>query len=186
MPRNHMEQLHRHLIRFIALDLIIIALIVVSLLSSWSASQKLFALILSVILFPLGIATVVSMFKRTHYGIILGISSLSLIGSAFLLIGLIEAWGSMTQGDSGFLQGLLLLLLGAATLRRVPTMRNPVYAQWYGSNALSDSGGLANGSGEMLATCPGCSSILAIYPNRMTPADRCPSCNSKLVFYEEE
>jgi len=186
MPRSQMEQLHRHLIRFIAVDTVFVALIILSLLSTWSGPVKVFTLILGVVLVPLGVLTTYMLHKRTEYGYNLGIYSLSLFGSAFLLLGLIVVSDSMSAGGIWFLQGILFLLLGVSALRRVPTMRNPAYIQWYEGTSWGGKFQSSTVDREVLATCPACSSILAIYPNKMTSSDRCPNCNSNLVSMEEE
>ena len=186
MPRSQMEQLHGHLIRFIAIDTVFIALIVMSLLSTWNGPVKVFTLILGAVLVPLGVLTTYTLHKRTEYGYKLGIYSLSLFGSAFLLLGLIVLSDSISAGGIWFLQGILFLLLGVSALRRVPTMRNPAYIQWYEGTGWGGKFQSSTVDREVLATCPGCSSILAIYPNKMTSSDRCPNCNSNLVSREEE
>ena len=181
-----MEQLHRHLIRFIAIDTVSVALITLSLLSTWNGPVKVFTLILGAILVPLGILTTYALHKRTEYGNSLGIYSLSLFGSAFLLLGLIIVSDSMTTGGIWFLQGVLFLLLGVSALRRVPTMRDPVYIRWYEGTGGGGNLRPSVNDREVLATCPNCSSILAVYPNKLTSSDRCPNCNSNLVTREEE
>jgi len=147
---------------------------------------KVFTLILGVVLVPLGVLTTYMLHKRTEYGYNLGIYSLSLFGSAFLLLGLIVVSDSMSAGGIWFLQGILFLLLGVSALRRVPTMRNPAYIQWYEGTSWGGKFQSSTADREVLATCPACSSILAIYPNKMTSSDRCPNCNSNLVSMEEE
>ena len=181
-----MEQLHRHLIRFIAIDTVFIMIMILSLLSTWNGPEKIFTLIVGAILVPLGALTTYTLHKRTEYGINLGIYSLSLFGSAFLLFGLMIVSDSFGASDIWFLQGVLFLLLGVSALRRVPTMRSPAYIQWYEGVFSSRGSQPSVDDREVLATCPSCSSILAVYPNKMTSGDRCPNCNSNLVSREEE
>ena len=186
MPRSQMEQLHRHLIRFIAIDTVFVTLIILSLLSTWNGPVRIFTLIVGAVLVPLGVLTTYTLHKRTEYGNKLGIYSLSLFGSAFLLFGLIVVSNSMSVGGIWFLQGILFLLLGVSALRRIPTMRNPAYIQWYEGTGWGGNLRSSADDREVLATCPSCLSILAVYPNRMTSSDRCPNCNSNLISREEE
>ena len=85
-----MEVLHRHLIRFIAIDIMLLVLLLATIGTSGSSTILAFYMILGLILIPLGVISVISMQKRARMGINLGIASLALTGAAFLLLGTVS------------------------------------------------------------------------------------------------
>ncbi len=80
-------------------------------------------------------------------------------------------------------QGLLLLLLGNSTRKRVSTIRNPQFMEWYNQGKSSD---VVLRTEEVYASCPHCSSLLAVIPSLLGPDDRCPNCDGLLVSSIEE
>ena len=185
MGNGGLEQLHRHLCRFIAIDILILVLLLTTISTSGSATISLFYFIVLLVLIPLGIICLALMIRRSPHGIGLGIACLGLTGSAFLLLGGLGVVGYLTGDSEGILLPAVLTLLGISTLRRIPTMRNPSYVSWYANQ--NDGGITAAVAGhEVLATCPTCHSILAVIPDGLSSSDRCPNCSMALVLSEEE
>ena len=67
-----MEVLHRHLIRFIAIDIVLLVLLLATIGTSGSASILMFYMLLGSVLIPLGVVSVISMLRRSPMGISLG------------------------------------------------------------------------------------------------------------------
>jgi len=97
----------------------------------------------------------------------------------FALVGIQD----LARGDnSDTIQGILLLLLSISTLRRIKTIRNPTYKNWY--NNMKENIDVLNSQleeNEVFATCPSCSTLLAVIPSKLSEEDKCPNCNGNLV-----
>ncbi len=185
MNSDRMGLLHRHLTRFIAIDVVLLILLLTSTETSGSSSLLLFHILLGVVLIPLGVVSVIVMHRRAQGGVRLGIVTLGFIGAAFILLSAIGGISYFSGNSSEILLPVVLGLLGVTTLRRIPTMRNQSYIIWY--RGSSDSG-LTEMiyEKEVLAACPSCSSVLAVYPDKLTINDTCPNCRERLVLVEEE
>ena len=185
MGPSRMELLHRHLTRFIAIDVVLLILLLTTMGNSGSASIFVFYMLLGLVLIPLGIVSVISMLRRSPSGINLGIASLGFTGAAFLLLGVLGGISYLTGESREILLPVVLILLGTSTLKKIPTMKNPSYDIWYrGENSSQHSRN--EFEQEILATCPSCHSVLAIFPNQLTINDICPNCGERLVYSEEE
>jgi len=180
-----MEALHRHLIRFIAIDIVLLVLLLATIGTSGSASILMFYILLGLVLIPLGVVSVISMLRRAPMGISLGIASLGLTGAAFLILGGLGGIGYLTGQSTEILLPAVLILLGVSTLKKIKTMKNPSYDMWYMEVHSSQHSDIVSEQ-EILATCPTCFSVLAVYPEQLTINDTCPNCHEKLVFAEEE
>ena len=110
-----MEQLHRHLCRFIAIDILLLVLLLTT-SNSGSATISLFYFIVLLVLIPLGVICLVFMIRRRPHGINLGISCLGLTGSVFLLLGGLGVVGYLTDNSDAILLPAVLTLLGISTL----------------------------------------------------------------------
>ncbi len=185
MEPGRMELLHRHLTRFIAVDVLLLILLLTTMNTSGSASILVFHMLLGLVLIPLGIVSVISMLRRGSGGIYLGIASLGFTGAAFLLLGALGGIGYLTGESKEILLPAVLILLGASTLKKIRTMKNPSYEMWYRGTNSSHQPGIEFEQ-EVLATCPSCHSVLAVLPNQLTINDTCPNCSERLVHSEEE
>ena len=185
MEPGRMELLHRHLTRFIAVDVLLLILLLTTMNTSGSASILVFHMLLGLVLIPLGIVSVISMLRRGSGGIYLGIASLGFTGAAFLLLGALGGIGYLTGESKEILLPAVLILLGASTLKKIPTMKNPSYEMWYRGTNSSHQPGIEFEQ-EVLATCPSCHSVLAVLPNQLSINDTCPNCSDRLVHSEEE
>ena len=122
---------------------------------------------------------VVSFKNKRKNGDILGIILLLILSLIFLLVGLQDLAREETMS---IIQGILLLLLSASTIRRIRTIRNTVYKNWY--NDIKENTGLFEKQlveDEVLATCPSCSTLLAVIPSKLSEDDKCPNCGENLV-----
>ncbi len=104
---------------------------------------------------------------------------LLVLSFVFLLSGLIELGKDDTMNT---IQGFLLILLSLSTLRRVKTIREPAYKNWY-YNTNEDLSDIRQNisEDEILATCPSCATLLAVVPMKLSIEDKCPNCNANLV-----
>ena len=86
------------------------------------------------------------------------------------------------ENTTNTIQGFLLILLSLSTFRRVRTIRDPSYKNWYNS-IKEDYSEIKEriSENEVLATCPSCSTLLAVIPSKLSIEDKCPSCNANLV-----
>ena len=185
MEPGRMELLHRHLTRFIAIDILLLIVLLTTMGTSGSASILLFYMLLGLVLIPLGIVSVISMIRRSSGGINLGIASLGFTGAAFLMLGAFGGIGYLTGESKEILLPVVLILLGSSTLKKISTMKNPSYDMWY-RGAKNSQHSQNEFEQEVLATCPACHSILAVFPNQLTINDMCPNCSERLVYSEEE
>ena len=100
-----------------------------------------------------------------------------------LLVFLFLALLHMVSGVSGSALDLVLagFLLWASfgTWRRIRLHLLPVYRSSYMDEVLDPEADLE--PGEMLAACPTCFAVLAIRPDALSSADRCPHCHHSLV-----
>ena len=171
MSNKVMESLHKHLYRFMTVDLVLGIFIISPLLVTLPIYSNL-------ILLP-PVFMVVSFKNKRKNGDILGIILLLILSLIFLLVGLQDLAREETMS---IIQGILLLLLSASTIRRIRTIRNTVYKNWY--NDIKENTGLFEKQlveDEVLATCPSCSTLLAVIPSKLSEDDKCPNCGENLV-----
>ena len=122
---------------------------------------------------------VITFKNKRKYGDLGGISLLLILSLIFALVGIQD----LSRGDnSDTIQGILLLLLSISTIRRIKTIRNPTYKNWY--NNMKENIDVLNSQleeNEVFATCPSCSTLLAVIPSKLSEEDKCPNCNGNLV-----
>ena len=174
-----MSRLHGHIVRFSIIDSILLIMLLMTGFGGAGGSIALFALFAALLIVPLGAVSIVMLHRKSPGGLNVGIANLSLTGSLFLLIGVLGLYSHTTGYEGSILLPIALSLLGISTLRRVRTMRNDAYAVWYQSHS-ADMANVGEES-ELLSTCPGCDSILAVIPSKLTSDDLCPNCGCKLV-----
>ena len=104
---------------------------------------------------------------------------LTILSLIFILSGINEL---SKETSVSTIQGILLILLSLSTFRRVRTIRDPTYKNWY--NSINEDYSEIKkriSENEVLATCPSCSTLLAVIPSKLSIEDKCPSCNANLV-----
>ena len=106
------------------------------------------------------------------------------LSAIFFIVGLIQTIvGFLAVEIFLIIQGILLVLLGNSTRKRVSTIRNPQFMEWYNQQTESE---VVLRNEEVYASCPNCESLLAVIPSLLTPKDRCPNCDGLLVNSIEE
>ena len=174
-----MSRLHAHIIRFSIIDTILVLLLLMTGFNGAGSTVTLFALFAVLLIIPLSAVSIVMLHRKSSGGLNVGIANLSLTGSLLLLIGILGLYSHVSTAEGSFLLPIALTLLGVSSLRRVTTMRNDAYTTWYNSHSTTIDAGE---NSEILSTCPGCESILAVIPSKLTTEDLCPNCGSKLVL----
>ena len=186
-----MVAVHRHLCIFTMLDMIIFAL----LMYRFSSSEYVLK---SVSGWLMGFLILLTAAAICGTGLVLTLrfrarvpsfdhridKLLSNLAVFFLVVGALQAFLGISAGDIGLvLQSGLLVLLGFATRRRIATLHHPMFVDWYGSGK---EGASKLSLDEVYASCPSCSSLLAVIPSRLSRQDRCPNCDGLLVTISEE
>jgi hypothetical protein len=171
MSNLMMENLHKHLYRFMIVDLLLCFFII----STYSIS----ATICFIVIFIIPFFGIISFKNKKSGGDLMALVLLLVLSFVFLLSGLIELGKDDTMNT---IQGFLLILLSLSTLRRVKTIREPAYKNWY-YNTNEDLSDIRENisEDEILATCPSCATLLAVVPMKLSIEDKCPNCNANLV-----
>lgn len=176
---QQMLNLHKHLVRFISINLIIFYLVITSDRLYGVFLSSSYSIIFLCILASSCIFGIYNFKNRTKIGYTLAPTLLTFIGGFFAISGIL----SFLLGDTiGMVQGGLLILLAFTTLRRLKTIKSQTFKSWYYLDSFQLNPGTLN-EDEVLASCPTCSSLLAVIPSRLTPDDNCPNCGHKLVKY---
>ena len=166
-----MENLHKHLYRFMIIDLLLCVLII----STYSVS----ATVCSILILTLPLFAIISFKKKNRGGDIMAMIVLIILSLIFMFSGLNEF---TKENTTSTIQGLLLILLSLSTFRRVRTVRDLTFKNWY--NRLNEDYNDLKGKisdDEVLATCPSCSTLLAVIPSKLSIEDKCTNCNANLV-----
>ena len=184
MNTDAMSRLHGHIVRFCVINGIFLLILLLTGFGAPVSSLSLFALLATALIIPIGVVSIIMLYRKSEGGLNVAIANLALTGSLLLLIGILGLYFYITGSKGSILLPIALTLLGVSTLRRIPTLRNDTYVAWYQS--FSSSTTISSGDREVLTVCPVCSSILAIIPSILSPTDICPNCGNKLVSIEEE
>ena len=178
------NDLIRRLGIFGALNLLILSLILVSVFGNRTDIFLGFILGFGFLLLFFGTIVIIGFFQRKE-GYDVRLANLEqFLSVIFLAVGLIQTIvGFIAMEIFLITQGLLLLLLGNSTRKRVSTIRNPALMEWYNQEKSSD---VVLRTEEVYASCPHCSSLLAVIPILLGPNDRCPNCDGLLVSSIEE
>ena len=179
MGGDPLSRLHRHIIRFSIIDNVLLLMLIMTGFGGSGGTVLLFVILAALLIVPLSVISIVMLQRKSSGGLNVGIANLSLTGSLFLLIGVLGLYSYVFESYGNILLLVALTLLGVSTLRRVKTMRNDAYASWYDSHTISTSN--PGDDSEVLSTCPGCDSILAVIPSKLSSEDVCPNCGCKLV-----
>ena len=166
-----MENLHKHLYRFMIIDLLLCFFII----STYSVSATI--CLIMILILPL--FAIISFKNKNRGGDTMAMIVLIILSLIFIFSGLNEL---TKENTTSTIQGFLLVLLSLSTFRRVRTVRNPTFKNWYNSlnEDYNDVKEKISGD-EVLATCPSCSTLLAVIPSRLSIEDKCPNCNANLV-----
>lgn len=175
-----MEQIHRQLAFMLLMSSALLALILGN-----------FASISIVLLVGIGAVltiqiTIWSTFRRRHP------RALDPAMLSYLVCTVAFALFSALALTMGILGNLSFLLLGLVTMfttvscwRRIKVLRDPIFRAWYAGLDV-ELNRLSLRSGEVMATCPNCRSVLALLVSGLTLDEVCPNCSAPLVDREEE
>ena len=183
-----MVAVHRHLCIFTMLDMIIFALLMYRFSMVSGPFTEFLILLTAAAICGTGVVWTLRFRARVpsfDHRIDKLLSNLAVF---FLVVGALQVFLGISDGDIGQvlrsgLEGLLLVLLGFATRRRIATLHHPMFVDWYGSGK---EGASKLSLDEVYASCPSCSSLLAVIPSRLSRQDRCPNCDGLLVTISEE
>ena len=155
--------------------MIIDLLLCVLIISTYSVS----ATVCSILILTLPLFAIISFKKKNRGGDVMAMIVLIILSLIFMFSGLNEF---TKENTSSTIQGFLLILLSLSTFRRVRTVRDLTFKNWY--NRLNEDYNDVRGKisdDEVLATCPSCSTLLAVIPSKLSIEDKCPNCNANLV-----
>ena len=155
--------------------MIIDLLLCVLIISTYSVS----ATVCSILILTLPLFAIISFKKKNRGGDIMAMIVLIILSLIFMFSGLNEF---TKENTTSTIQGFLLILLSLSTFRRVRTVRDLTFKNWY--NRLNEDYNDLKGKisdDEVLATCPSCSTLLAVIPSKLSIEDKCPNCNANLV-----
>ena len=177
VPTNHsqhpLEALHRQISFVMVGTIFLFALFVWSILNGISSGFGW------VVIFPCIILGMIwSGFrnrKEWAYPFAVGLNA-----AAIVLFGLMSIMFLLSGDALSMLLGILLLFTAIASTRRLNIMRNTLFKAWYLGLEIPMYG-MDLQQGEIYASCPHCSSILAIRPAQLSHDDDCPSCGERLV-----
>lgn len=176
---QQMLNLHKHMIRFISINSIIFILLISSVWLNGKSLSNINSIIFLYIPASICLFGIYNFKNRTKIGYTLALTLLTSIGGFFAISGIL----SFLLGNTiDILQGGLLILLAFTTLKRLKTIKSETFKSWYYLDGLQLNPGTLN-EDEVLASCPTCSSLLAVIPSRLTPDDNCPNCGHNLVNY---
>lgn len=181
--QNPFERVHRGTAFILGVDTVILVIFFSSLLETFLLSTSAANLApLAVILPAIGGGLIWSGYRRKQKWAYW--PSAIIIGLAALFFGLL-ALNDVLQFLSGSsISFLMALLLGWATfgsIRRVRFHFHQGYRAAYLSQSENDPNEIELEEGEMFAACSTCLAVLAIRPDLLSPDDRCPHCDNKLV-----
>ena len=111
-----------------------------------------------------------------------------IMGSAslmFVLFLALNLYVQFTTGQSSWLVILLIAWASFSSIRYIRIHFHPIYKMGYSGYGIQEQG-LNIHPNEMLATCPTCLAVLAINPLLLSTEDKCPHCDSPLVFSSKE
>ena len=173
------DQTHRSTSLVLAIDSLIIVLIAWDIASvSQQYLGRLSMLIWAIPLFATT-STCFSYRSRRTWAYWPGAIILTLASLLFFLLFILNLY-YVILGSVGSI--LFLLIMGYASYSSFNRMRyhfSPLYKQGYHTFVPTPEANLMDG--EMLAACPSCMAVLAIRPDLLSPADKCPHCNNPLV-----
>ena len=173
---QQMLNLHKHMIRFISINSIIFILLISSVWLNGVSLSNINSIIFLYLPASICLVGIYNFKNRTKIGYTLALTLLTSIGGFFAIIGILLLFGDIIH----MVQGGLLILLAFTTLKRMKTIKSQTFKSWYYLDSLQLNPGTLN-EDEVLASCPTCSSLLAVIPSRLTPDDNCPNCGHNLV-----
>lgn len=185
MDPDRLERVHRHLVIFGLLDLGILVLILNLVLLSGNTVLGGFSVGIGALVLLYGLVVSNGFRKRITGYDLKFVSLLSFLAGFLIIVGIVQSVLALISGELSLLiQAAAIFFLGWSTRRRIATVRHPLFVQWFASGTDSEVNLREH---EVYASCPHCSSLLAVIPSKLTIEDRCPNCEGFLVTsFEEE
>ncbi|HJO43000.1 MAG TPA: hypothetical protein QF508_06325 [Candidatus Thalassarchaeaceae archaeon] len=183
MEEAAFRKFHRQIVIFAFIDMLIIALIIYQPARNYLDSS-LFTAILVLTWFGVGIIAR-GYWNRDDVSLNRMVSLNEIMKYIFLFTGILHLIIGLSSNEMELLiQSILLIALYMVKRRNILQMKHPIHLKWYSEKQNNSS--ILN-EGEVYASCPTCSSLLAVIPNMLSPSDRCPNCEGLLVpSFEEE
>ena len=175
-------RLHRRTTPFMLLDAVILAVLLVS-------HVTIFGYLLSIIA-SIGAASALLYvvfsaysFRRKNLGSLsMAMNAFYVLFTLYVAIGIIDFLAAGLIGDGWlFIQAFLVMLLARSCLQRRKALDDPRFRSWWTISTGEDVLGIELSAGELLATCPSCSSMLAVIPEKLDEGDLCPICGKSLT-----
>lgn len=174
----------RKLATFGVLNLLILILIIATISTNGNGIFLAFFIGLGLLIVFYGTTVIIGFTRKRNLYDIRYANLEQFLSTVFFIVGLIQTIvGFLAVEIFLIIQGLLLILLGNSTRKRVSTIRNSEFVQWYNQRPDSD---VILRNQEVYASCPNCESLLAVIPSLLTTKDRCPNCDELLVNSIEE
>ena len=177
------RKFHRQIVIFAFIDMLIIALIIYQPARNYLDSS-FFSAILVLTWFGVGIIAR-GYWNKEDVSLNRMVSLNEIMKYIFLFSGILHLIIGLSSNEMTLLiQSILLIALFMVKRRNILQMKHPIHLKWYSEK--HNNSRILN-EGEVYASCPTCSSLLAVMPNMLSPSDRCPNCEGLLVpSFEEE
>ena len=184
MDDTRANDLFRRLTTFGVLNLLILILIIATISTNGNGIFLGFIIGLGLLVVFYGTTVTIGFAKKRNLYDIRYANLEQFLSTVFYVVGLIQTIvGFLAVEIFLIIQGLLLILLGNSTRKRVSTIRNSQFIQWYNQRPDSE---VTLRNEEVYASCPNCDSLLAVIPSLLSKKDRCPNCDGLLVNSIEE
>ena len=175
-------RLYRRTFPFMLLDLGIVALLLMTHVNIFTPVISMFAALGSIGAVIYILYGAVRFRRLKPGGLQLAMNSFYVLCVLYASIGVIDLAAAALLGDTWlFIQAALVMLLARSCLQRRRALNDPRFRSWWVSSTGEDVLGIDMQEGEVLATCPTCSSMLAVVPERLMEGDPCPICGGSLT-----
>ena len=175
-------RLYRRTFPFMLLDLGIVVLLLMTHVNIFTPVISMFAALGSIGAVIYILYGAVRFRRLRPGGLQLAMNSFYVLCVLYASIGVIDLAAATLLGDTWlFIQAALVMLLARSCLQRRRALNDPRFRSWWVSSTGEDVLGIDMQEGEVLATCPTCSSMLAVVPERLMEGDPCPICGGSLT-----
>ena len=175
-------RLHRRTTPFMILDAVIIAVLLTTHITIFGLLLSTIASILSASALFYVLFSAYRFRKFTHGSLESAMRSFYILFTLYVVIGFIDLLAAGFIGDGWLIiQAVLVLLLARSCLQRRRALNDPRFRSWWTITTGEDVLGIELSEGEVLATCPSCSSMLAVIPDKLSKGDPCPICGKYLT-----
>ena len=119
--------------------------------------------------------------SRRQFALVLAQLQLGFASLIFAIFGVAHLLQGLDGSIWDLLLGGLMVYMTISTFRRMSLLSNHLFVAWYRGENLPFDATSNLATGEILAMCPHCSSVLAIKPELLSAKDKCPNCSGDLV-----